>query len=345
MPKENLKDKLDGNELDLGLSNLTTVPVKELAAIPKATVLDLSNNVISILPDPFCTLVHLVKIDLSKNLLTELPDKFGNLRNLQHLDLLGNKLNVLPLSFWRLEKLRWLDLKDNPLKDELKRNAGDCLNENECKKCAQRILRYMKDLNSELERVKQRRLQKKKEIHETNFLSALQNIELIFFLDKCATELLSLHAVTYLFVNIELEALQKEKEESERQQIRDERKAEKERKKIESRKKYQTEKEEDEDTQSSEEGERLDSGNRKSAIKVKTATDGRLCTKVLLSLFMTAIFIVGMIYVISVYCEREKKEKFCKEYGHTIVQGTKHFIWEMEERLQVLYRFIQKKFK
>ena len=30
--KENLKDKLDGNELDLSLSNLTTVPVKELVS-------------------------------------------------------------------------------------------------------------------------------------------------------------------------------------------------------------------------------------------------------------------------------------------------------------------------
>ena len=33
MPKESLKDKLDGNELDLGLSNLTTVPVKDLVSI------------------------------------------------------------------------------------------------------------------------------------------------------------------------------------------------------------------------------------------------------------------------------------------------------------------------
>lgn len=30
MPKENLKDLLDGNELDLSLNNLTTVPVKDL---------------------------------------------------------------------------------------------------------------------------------------------------------------------------------------------------------------------------------------------------------------------------------------------------------------------------
>lgn len=30
MPRENLKEKLDGNELDLSLNNLTQVPVKEL---------------------------------------------------------------------------------------------------------------------------------------------------------------------------------------------------------------------------------------------------------------------------------------------------------------------------
>lgn len=30
MPKENLKEKLEGNELDLSLNNITTVPVKDL---------------------------------------------------------------------------------------------------------------------------------------------------------------------------------------------------------------------------------------------------------------------------------------------------------------------------
>lgn len=33
MPKDNLKDKLDGNELDLSLNNLEAVPVKELVII------------------------------------------------------------------------------------------------------------------------------------------------------------------------------------------------------------------------------------------------------------------------------------------------------------------------
>ena len=32
MPKESIKDKLEGKELDLSLSSLTTVPVKEIVS-------------------------------------------------------------------------------------------------------------------------------------------------------------------------------------------------------------------------------------------------------------------------------------------------------------------------
>lgn len=110
----NLRDKLDGNELDLSLSDLNEVPVKELAALPKATVLDLSCNKLSTLPSDFCSLTHLVKLDLSKNKLQQLPADFGRLVNLQHLDLLNNRLVTLPVSFAQLKNLKWLDLKDNP---------------------------------------------------------------------------------------------------------------------------------------------------------------------------------------------------------------------------------------
>ncbi|KAK3100141.1 hypothetical protein FSP39_015249 [Pinctada imbricata] len=162
MPKESLKDKLDGDELDLGLNNLSTVPVKELSLLPKARRLDLSCNTITTLPDAFCDLTHLVKIDFSKNQLTELPVRFGALSNLEHLDLLGNQLTILPISFCHLNKLKWLDLKDNPLKEDLKKAAGDCLDEKQCKTCAKNVITYMKHINSELERRKQKELQKKR---------------------------------------------------------------------------------------------------------------------------------------------------------------------------------------
>lgn len=163
MPKESLKDKLDGNELDLSLNNLEAVPVKELAAIPKATHLDLSCNLLVKLPDNFCSLTHLVKIDLSKNQLTELPSDFGRLDNLQHLDLLGNQLKTLPESFGQLKKLKWLDLKDNPLEEGLKKNAGDCLDEKQCIACAKRILLYMKEYSLQMEKRRQIKLQEQRD--------------------------------------------------------------------------------------------------------------------------------------------------------------------------------------
>ncbi|GIY11575.1 leucine-rich repeat-containing protein 59 [Caerostris darwini] len=153
-----LREKVEGNELDLSLNLLTEIPVKELAAASKATHLDISCNNIQTIPNDFATLTHLVKIDLSKNKLTELPTNFGNLSNLQYLDLYGNQITNLPVSFGKLKNLRWLDLKNNPLEPKLKNVAGDCLNEKECQECAKRVVAYMQSIDSELEREKQKKL-------------------------------------------------------------------------------------------------------------------------------------------------------------------------------------------
>uniref|UniRef100_A0A5S6L1D6 Leucine-rich repeat-containing protein 59 n=1 Tax=Xenopus tropicalis TaxID=8364 RepID=A0A5S6L1D6_XENTR len=136
---QNLRDKLDGNELDLSLSDLSEVPVRDLVAIPKATALDLSCNKLTSLPDDFCNLSYIVRLDLSKNQIAQLPSEFGRLVNLQHLDLLQNRIVALPVSFAQLKSLKWLDLKDNPLKPALAKVAGDCLDEKQCKECAQGV--------------------------------------------------------------------------------------------------------------------------------------------------------------------------------------------------------------
>ncbi|KAM6899135.1 leucine-rich repeat-containing protein 59 [Lycodopsis pacificus] len=160
----NLKDKISGNEVDLSLSNLAEVPVRELASFTKATVVDLSCNNITSLPPEFCNLTHLVKVDLSKNQLTCLPDDLGNLASLQHLDLYNNKLSVLPVSFSHLRSLKWLDLKDNPLEAVLAKAAGDCLDEKQCKQCATQVLQHMRGLQDEVDRVRQKRLLREKEL-------------------------------------------------------------------------------------------------------------------------------------------------------------------------------------
>lgn len=158
-----LKDKVEGNELDLSLNELTEVPVKELAATPKATHLDLSCNRIQSLPSDFASLTHLVKIDLSRNKLTELPQNFGNLLNLQFLDLDRNELKNIPVSFCKLKNLRWLDLKDNPLEAKFKAVAGDCLDEKQCQQCAKKIVLYMQNIESSMEREKQKKLKELRE--------------------------------------------------------------------------------------------------------------------------------------------------------------------------------------
>ena len=114
-----LRDKLEDNQLDLSLSQLTEVPVQEIVSVflvcwqfwyiivflyfyqselPKGTHLDLSNNHLTWLPENFPTLTHLIQLDLSKNQLGELPEYFGQLRNLRHLDLYSNQLSTLPVS-------------------------------------------------------------------------------------------------------------------------------------------------------------------------------------------------------------------------------------------------------
>ncbi|XP_051889250.1 leucine-rich repeat-containing protein 59 [Pristis pectinata] len=165
-PGLGLRERLDGHELDLSLSGLSEAPVRELAALPKATILDLSCNCLVTLPPEFCNLTHLIKLDLSKNQLQELPSDFGRLLNLQHLDLYNNKLISLPVSFAQLKNLKWLDLKGNPLDSALKKVAGDCLDEKQCKQSAANVLRYMKTIQSEQDREKQRRLQVEREMEK-----------------------------------------------------------------------------------------------------------------------------------------------------------------------------------
>lgn len=143
------------------MSELTEVPVKDIAAIKKATVLDLSNNQLTSLPASFCSLTHLVELDLSKNMLRELPESFGSLTNLKRLDLYGNQLTHLPLSFCNLKSLRWLDLKNNPLVPMLAEIAGPCGDLQQCQQCARKVVATLTQTAIKVEEDRKRLLQEK----------------------------------------------------------------------------------------------------------------------------------------------------------------------------------------
>ena len=48
-------------------------------------------------------------------------------------------LGLASLSVLSLQSLKWLDLKDNPLDPVLAKVAGDCLDEKQCKQCANKV--------------------------------------------------------------------------------------------------------------------------------------------------------------------------------------------------------------
>ncbi|XP_066963952.1 leucine-rich repeat-containing protein 59-like [Macrobrachium rosenbergii] len=164
MKKIGLKNKLEGDELDLSMLNLTEVPVSEIASLPKATKIDLSSNQIVSLPQDFAPrLAHITRLELGSNKLRSLPDNIDQLTNLRHLDLYNNQLTDLPVGLCQLRNLRWLDLKGNPLNSGLKKAAGDCLNQKECELAARRVVAYLKRFHIQMENEKLERVKKEKE--------------------------------------------------------------------------------------------------------------------------------------------------------------------------------------
>lgn len=158
MNLKNVKNRLKDETLDLSLCDLKEVPVREIATIKKATILDLSNNLLTFLPNTFVDLKQIIKLDLSKNMLTEIPENFGELRQLKHLDLYANQISRLPLSLSELKNLRWLDLKENPLTLAVASVAGPCSNLSECQACARNIVSYLSYVKVTIEEEKLRRL-------------------------------------------------------------------------------------------------------------------------------------------------------------------------------------------
>lgn len=149
------------------MMSLAEVPVKEIALLPRATKIDLSNNQLTSLPSNFAQLLgNITQLELGSNKLKEIPANFYKLHNLKHLDLYNNQLTDLPLSFCQLRSLKWLDLKGNPLNPSLRKVAGDCLNQKECEAAARNVIAHLKKLQLQMEAEKQEQLKKEKEKEE-----------------------------------------------------------------------------------------------------------------------------------------------------------------------------------
>lgn len=168
--KINVRERLTENVLDLSLMNISVVPVNDIKPLKRATVLDLSNNVITTINSDFTTLVQLTKLDLSNNKIRLIADDFGNLINLRHLDLYNNQIERLPLSFGRLKKLKYLDLKNNRLNPVFSKIIGTCTDQKDCMEAARKAVSFMVDIEQQV--LEERR--KEKEQKELEAQKSLQ---------------------------------------------------------------------------------------------------------------------------------------------------------------------------
>jgi len=155
-----LKDKLEDDELDLSMMQLTEVPVKEIEQLgTKVMKLNLAHNLLTSVPANLPLLTHLTSLDLSKNQIIELPENFGQLTKLKSLDLYGNKISRLPVSFAQLKSLKWLDLKENPLVPELEKATGPCLTKADCELAAKKVVARLQSIESQLFQERKKRLE------------------------------------------------------------------------------------------------------------------------------------------------------------------------------------------
>ncbi|EDW18448.1 leucine-rich repeat-containing protein 59 [Drosophila mojavensis] len=147
--KVNVKERVEDENCDLSLSELTEIPVREIASFKRVVFLDLSSNRLATLGHNFTTLTRLIKLDLSKNQIRFLPEDFGHLEHLRHLDLYDNCLEHLPLSFGRLRRLRYLDLKGNPLTPAWQKIVGCCSTLKDCQQAAKNTVNICANYKSE----------------------------------------------------------------------------------------------------------------------------------------------------------------------------------------------------
>uniref|UniRef100_A0A2A4K533 Disease resistance R13L4/SHOC-2-like LRR domain-containing protein n=1 Tax=Heliothis virescens TaxID=7102 RepID=A0A2A4K533_HELVI len=86
--------------------------------------LDLSSNVIKVIPGNVKFLQHLINLKLHDNAISSLPPEFGELKSLMNLSLSHNRLVTLPKEFYKLTELRCLSISHNEL-SKIEADFGD----------------------------------------------------------------------------------------------------------------------------------------------------------------------------------------------------------------------------
>ena len=99
--------------LDLSFNLIEEIPVDLPLCLPHLTVLNLSHNKISAIPQSIFGFIHLRLLDLSYNSLEDIPQTLSCLRELRKLDLSHNKISKVPSNINLLKKLDKLNVSHN----------------------------------------------------------------------------------------------------------------------------------------------------------------------------------------------------------------------------------------
>jgi len=103
-------------DLDLSVNLINVLP-EELGKLTNLKKLVIASNKLVTLPISIGELQNLTALDCRSNELSEIPDTIGDLLRCQKMDFSNNMLTELPWNLWKLQhgKLVVLDVNYNPL--------------------------------------------------------------------------------------------------------------------------------------------------------------------------------------------------------------------------------------
>ena len=146
-----------------------------LEQVTRLTVLDVSHNMLEVLPDIFVHLTSLEVLNIADNRIAHVPDSIGSACRLVEFNCSHNRLSSLPNSVGNITQLTILDVGNNQLTC-LPASVGNLVNLRDLR-ARNNLLRSLPDSFSQLQHLTSLLLRNNKFRHVPSQLSTLANLE------------------------------------------------------------------------------------------------------------------------------------------------------------------------